>query len=46
MIITLPPTALPSVGLFSGHETFSFQHLWLKKGLDGWQRGPDLLAAD
>ena len=30
-----PPTVLPSVMSFSGHETFAFRYLWLKKGLDG-----------
>ena len=44
-IISSPPM-LPTVGSFSGHETFAFRYAWLKKGLDGWRQRPDIFAAD
>ena len=43
--MTLPALA-PSSGSFSGHETFTFRYAWLKKGLDGLRRRPDLFQSD
>ncbi len=42
-------TAQPSLSLhpsFSGHETFPFRYAWLKKGLDGITRQPEIFGRD
>lgn len=33
-------------GSFSGHETFTFRYPWLKKGIDGLGRDPDIFLKD
>lgn len=42
-------TAQPSLPLhptFSGHETFPFRYAWLKKGLDGITRQPEIFGRE
>ena len=46
---TLPvsaPVGLPLHGTFSGHETFTFRYGWLKKGIEGILRRPELFQAE
>ena len=42
------PTAapIPRSGSFAGHETFTFRYAWLKKGVDGLRRQPDIFSRD
>jgi hypothetical protein len=42
----LPAPTLPLHGSFSGHETFTFRYAWLKKGIDGLSRRPDIFQAE
>lgn len=37
---------LPIHGNFSGHETFPFRYAWLKKGMDGLVRRPDIFHCE
>ena len=39
-----PPT--PASGSFSGHETFALRSAWLKKGMDGLTRHPDIFGRE
>ena len=42
----LAAPTLPLHGSFSGHETFTFRYAWLKKGIDGALRRPDIFQTD
>lgn len=41
-----PPPSYPVHPTFSGHETFAFRYAWLKKGVDGLEKFPDLFLRD
>jgi hypothetical protein len=38
--------SLPVQGSFSGHETFALRAAWLKKGIDGLERYPDIFSRE
>ena len=48
--MTLVPSTLtpstPASGSFSGHETFALRAAWLKKGMDGLTRHPDIFGRE
>ena len=43
--MTLAPST-PASGSFSGHETFALRSAWLKKGMDGLARHPDIFGRE
>jgi hypothetical protein len=43
-LMEVPAAALQ--GSFAGHETFAFRYAWLKKGVDGLEREPDIFGQE
>jgi hypothetical protein len=43
-LMETPTTALQ--GSFAGHETFAFRYAWLKKGVDGLEREPEIFGQE
>ena len=46
-LLSVPPRpSRLAQGTFSGHETFPFRYAWLKKGVDGLLKQPDIFQSE